>query len=65
MANLLGNDDEVRDLVKKLCTNIIYVNMNSNYHVFCKELKVFYKKPWNRWQVTNLGKSELVHVEGM
>ena len=52
MANLLGNDDEARDLVKKLGTNIVYVNMNSDYHVFCKELKAFYKKPWNRWQAT-------------
>ena len=52
MENLLGNDDEVRDLVKKLGTNIVYVNMNSDYHVFCKELKAFYKKPWNRWQAT-------------
>ncbi|KAK7816018.1 upf0481 protein [Quercus suber] len=52
MANLLGNDDEAKDLVKKLCTNIVYVNMNSDYHVFCRELKAFYKKPWNRWQAT-------------
>ncbi|XP_075652309.1 UPF0481 protein At3g47200-like isoform X1 [Castanea sativa] len=52
MANLLGNDDEARDLVKELCTNIVYVNMNSNYNLFCKELKAFYKKPWNRWQAT-------------
>ncbi|XP_030950185.1 UPF0481 protein At3g47200-like [Quercus lobata] len=52
MENLLGNDDEARDLVKKLCTNIVYVNLNSDYHVFCQELKAFYKKPWNRWQAT-------------
>ncbi|KAM3714918.1 hypothetical protein ACJW31_01G369500 [Castanea mollissima] len=52
MENLLGNDDEARDLVKKLCTNIIYVDMNSNYHDVCKGLNLFYKKPWNTWLAT-------------
>ncbi|KAL0012993.1 hypothetical protein SO802_000062 [Lithocarpus litseifolius] len=52
MANLLGNNDEARDLVKNLCTNIVYVNMNSLYDGVCKGLSLFYKKPWNTWLAT-------------
>ena len=52
MLNLLGNSDEARNLVNSLVENVIYVNMNSDFYRVCKELKAFYKRPWNRWQAT-------------
>ena len=52
MLNLVGNSDEARNLVNSLVENVIYVNMNSDFYRVCKELKAFYKRPWNRWQAT-------------
>ncbi|KAK7829863.1 hypothetical protein CFP56_028634 [Quercus suber] len=40
------------NLVNSLVENVIYVDMNSNFYRVCKDLKAFYKKPWNRWQAT-------------
>ncbi|KAM4126203.1 hypothetical protein ACB094_01G370300 [Castanea mollissima] len=52
MLNLLGNTGEARNLVNSLVENVIYVDMNSNFYRVCKDLKAFYKKPWNRWHAT-------------
>ncbi|KAM3762784.1 hypothetical protein ACB098_01G371800 [Castanea mollissima] len=52
MLNLLGNSGEARNLVNSLVENVIYVDMNSNFYRVCKDLKAFYKKPWNRWHAT-------------
>jgi len=27
-------------------------DMNSDYYDLCKELNVFYEKPWHRWKAT-------------
>ena len=52
LINYLGDSDAAASTVNNLNTNILWVNMNSDYTKICEDLNAFYKKPWYRWRAT-------------
>ncbi|KAL0013015.1 hypothetical protein SO802_000084 [Lithocarpus litseifolius] len=50
--NRLGDSNAVTSMINNLNKGIFRRDMNSDYYDLCRELNVFYEKPWHRWKAT-------------
>jgi hypothetical protein len=48
LDNTLGDSNAVTTVINNLNKGTFYLNTNSDYYRLCKDLKIFYKDPWQR-----------------
>ena len=52
MGNYLGDNDAAKSMINNLNKGILWVNVRSDYHDLCENLKSFYNNPWHKWKTT-------------